>query len=110
MKRILLGAIVIATAVSHAQTPEARPQFEVASIKRNTDCGGRRGAGSPPSPGRMNMECITLRNLIQNAYLVFANGVGLNLKMVVGLRERCRSQSQNGGHRGRPGVDGVRHI
>ena len=60
----------------HAQS--TRPQFEVASIKQDKACDGRRGGGPPPAPGRLNMECTTLRSLIKNAYGSFADGVALN--------------------------------
>jgi uncharacterized protein (TIGR03435 family) len=69
---------VLAATLSQAQTPAARPRFEVASIKRNTSCGGRRGGGGAPTPGRLNMECATLQTLIENAYYIFADGVSMN--------------------------------
>lgn len=79
-KRVLLAIVVIGmqSPLSQAQTSSPRPQFEVASVKRNNTCGGRRGGGPRPSPGRLNMECTTLENLIQGAYGAFANGVSLN--------------------------------
>jgi uncharacterized protein (TIGR03435 family) len=54
-----------------AQAP-ARPEFEVASIKPAPNCGGGRGGG--PSPGRLNLPCTNLRNLIRIAYAIFAAG------------------------------------
>jgi bla regulator protein blaR1 len=62
----------------------ARPQFEVASIKRcrpdNLAPGGR-GGGAPPSfsPGRMTLECASVMDLIDVAYVRFANGSNYNL-------------------------------
>ena len=58
---------------SHAQSAAVRPAFEVASIKPGVNCGAGR-VGPPPSPGRLNMQCATLRDLIRVAYDTFANG------------------------------------
>jgi uncharacterized protein (TIGR03435 family) len=66
------------------------PQFEVASIKP-CQLGGRGGRGAAPgargggpgtpivSPGRLNLVCQTARQLIQQAYLTFAEGKGNSL-------------------------------
>jgi uncharacterized protein (TIGR03435 family) len=62
-------------AQSGAQPQSRQPQFEVASVKRNTACGARRGGALPPSPGRINLECQTLLGLMMTAYGVFADGV-----------------------------------
>ncbi|MGA3235859.1 MAG: TIGR03435 family protein [Bryobacteraceae bacterium] len=59
-----------------------RPRFEVASVKRNMSCGGRRGGGGALTPGRLNMECATLQTLIENAYYIFADGVSMNRKSI----------------------------
>jgi uncharacterized protein (TIGR03435 family) len=74
-----VAMLLAVVAISHAQTP--RPQFEVASVKRNTECGNRRGGGVPPAPGRLNLGCQTPMGLIQAAYVGFANGVSINLKI-----------------------------
>jgi uncharacterized protein (TIGR03435 family) len=58
----------------------ATPKFEVASVKASKDCGspggsaggGKSGAVSS-SPGRLHV-CGTLEDLIQNAYVVYADG------------------------------------
>jgi uncharacterized protein (TIGR03435 family) len=79
----VLGFTVIgafSSAVIRAQNVPPRPHFEVASVKRNTACGGQRGEG--PSPGRFNLECTTVLNLIQLAYGAFANGVSMNSQML----------------------------
>ena len=73
---------VVGANLNQAQTPAALPRFEVASIKRNTSCGGRRGGGGAPTPGRLNMECATLQTLIENAYCVFADGMSMNPKSI----------------------------
>ncbi len=66
-------AIVYAPA-GHAQSTPPRPKFEVASIK---PC----APGSPMinnlrggTPGRVTFGCMSLRALITNAYVFYANG------------------------------------
>ncbi|HZL56060.1 MAG TPA: TIGR03435 family protein [Bryobacteraceae bacterium] len=79
---IVTGVISISSVVSLlsvapilGQTPAARPQFEVASVKpNNSGCPNGRGGGGPPSPGRLTVNCIAVRDLIQAAYGTFANG------------------------------------
>jgi len=75
MRRMLAVVLSLAAAqVAVAQMP-GKPAWEVASVKVNQSCGGRgRGMSAPPSPGRLNMECNTLENLIMTAYVVFQNG------------------------------------
>jgi bla regulator protein blaR1 len=64
-----------------AQSPQAaqsvavaRPAFEVASVKPCKDgaSGGRAGGSS--SPGRLNVNCQTVKGLIITAYVLFADG------------------------------------
>jgi len=59
-----------------AQSPDARPRFEVISVKANrTGCAHGRGGGSgAPAPGRLRVTCIAVKDLIQAAYGTFANG------------------------------------
>jgi uncharacterized protein (TIGR03435 family) len=58
-----------------AQSPDARPRFEVASAKRNVSgCEHGRGGGAAPPPGRLHVSCIAVKDLIQAAYGTFANG------------------------------------
>lgn len=78
---IFLAKVISAT-LGRAQTPAARPRFEVASVKRNMSCGGRRGGGGAPTPGRLNMECATLQTLIENAYSIFADGLTMSPKTI----------------------------
>ena len=61
-----------------AQTAE-RPKFDVASLKPNNGCETipRRGNLSP-SPGRLEMPCVTLQGLIQSAYGTFGDGATVN--------------------------------
>ena len=59
--------------------PAARAQFEVASLRTNPDCENVPRSGSlSPSPGRLEMPCVTLAGLLQTAYGTFADGVSIN--------------------------------
>jgi hypothetical protein len=49
------------------------PKFEVASIKRCQDS-DRGGGGDAPSPVRIELNCVTIANLIRMAYLAFPSG------------------------------------
>jgi uncharacterized protein (TIGR03435 family) len=80
-----LAAMAVMSALAGmAQTPDAKPAFEVASVKLDANCGAGRGRGmvGRPSPGRLNMQCTTVENLIQGAYIVFANGNTPNLRRI----------------------------
>ena len=48
-------------------------KFEVASIKRCQDS-DRGGGGGEPTPGRVDLNCVTTANLIRMAYLAFPTG------------------------------------
>jgi len=69
----------------------ARPQFEVASIKRCADDGdvgpGRRG-GVPASfsPGRMTLNCRNVMDLINAAYVMYADGRNPNMHNFLRLK------------------------
>jgi uncharacterized protein (TIGR03435 family) len=82
--RMGIGILLVLTSLSHAQTAATQPEFEVASIKLNANCGGGFGGrgGRPFSTGRVNMECVTVQNLIQLAYGSFADGVSFNQTML----------------------------
>jgi uncharacterized protein (TIGR03435 family) len=67
----LLGITVVAPPQSRAQSqvsPSAKLAFDVASIKPNTS--GDRRTGMFPSRGRFSAANVTLRQLIQNSYLL----------------------------------------
>jgi uncharacterized protein (TIGR03435 family) len=70
--------------------------FEVASVRLNPDCVGDR-QDEQFSPGRVSVTCITLANLIQAAYVTFADGLGRNpvRLRVFGLPEWARSTRFN---------------
>jgi uncharacterized protein (TIGR03435 family) len=81
MRRLLV--LVLSLAAAHnagAQTP-GKPNWDVVSVKSNQSCGGRgMGMSAPPSPGRLNMECRTVENLILMAYVFFQNGSSPTMK------------------------------
>jgi len=84
--RIAIAGIVLAPLVVgiikppvvHAQsTAAARVRFEVASIKRSTDCSASDsiyGALLGQSPERLTLNCATVAGLILGAYSRYANG------------------------------------
>ena len=80
--RKLLVFLSLAADFARGQT-QGTAAWDVVSIKLNQGCEGRgRGMSAPPSPGRLNMECNTVENLIRMAYAFFQNGNSLNLKDV----------------------------
>ena len=60
-------ALLLCMAIGRAQTREAEPKFEVASI-RLSDCDFSKVAGRGPSIGRINLKCAHLRDVIQRAH------------------------------------------
>jgi uncharacterized protein (TIGR03435 family) len=88
--RALALAVALAGAVcaqSARSNREARPKFEVASIRPTKDCAGRGGAktggpsggggrGRSGSPGRIEWNCASVAGLIKEAYGRYANGHG----------------------------------
>lgn len=78
---VSMVALLLSTARSHGQTPlPVRPQFEVASVKLDDGCQNRprKGGSFGPSPGRLEMPCVNLQNLIQAAYGTFGNGFSID--------------------------------
>jgi uncharacterized protein (TIGR03435 family) len=65
--KFCIVALLLCMAIGHAQSPVAGPKFEVASI-RLSDCDFSKFAGRGSSPGRINLKCAHLRDLIQQAY------------------------------------------
>jgi len=70
--RLLTLSLILAMAAGFAQT--GRPAFEVASIKLNTHCDPRGMSGGRSTPGRIDMECADLRDLILTAYGIYGDG------------------------------------
>jgi uncharacterized protein (TIGR03435 family) len=60
--RITVIAIFVSAV---AAQPPARRSFEVATIKKSPDC---RSARRRPSPGRLDFACVSLREVLVNAY------------------------------------------
>ena len=71
----LVVVIVVVSLLGQEQSRQKPLAFEVASIKPSPGCATRPRRGQGASPGRLNLECMTLRTLIENAYGVWANGV-----------------------------------
>jgi uncharacterized protein (TIGR03435 family) len=70
---------MISVHASLAQSVPATPKFEVASVKpcKADDGGGggrNGGGGGSPSPGRLNLPCRTVIDLVKMAYLQYADG------------------------------------
>lgn len=66
--------LAVTAGIAGAATPA---RFEVASIKecQGANLAGRSGAGPPrTSPGRLTLECNSALQLIQQAYVLFADG------------------------------------
>lgn len=57
-----------------AQAAASRPEFAVASIKLNKNCGSRRNGDGPPNPGRMALYCWPVRDIIESAYVRWTSG------------------------------------
>jgi uncharacterized protein (TIGR03435 family) len=74
------GVLLLQAAWSQEQpAAPARPEFEVASLKPNNGCENAPRFGSlSPSPGRLEMPCVNLRNLLQAAYGTFGDGATIN--------------------------------
>jgi len=75
IRRGAVALVISAFGVVQAQTP--RPSFEAVSIRISSDCPGDR-QDEKFSPGRVSVTCITLPNLIQAAYVTFADGRSRN--------------------------------
>ncbi|HEY1342691.1 MAG TPA: TIGR03435 family protein, partial [Bryobacteraceae bacterium] len=69
---ILAQAQQSSVPASHA----APPKFEVVSVKscKGDDLPPGRRRGGNSSPGTLRIDCMTVRNLINQAYILFANG------------------------------------
>lgn len=76
---VAFAAIGVLVSGALGQTP-ARPQFEVASIRPNPGCDDKPRPAAPfsPSPGRLEMPCVTLASLLRAAYGTFGDGVTIN--------------------------------
>lgn len=77
---VALGGLLLPPAWGQGQpAAPARPQFDVASLKPNNGCESTPRVGNlSPSPGRLEMPCVTLQGLLQSAYGTFGDGVTIN--------------------------------
>ena len=92
---LCVAMALMAPAIRSQGQPQPRPQFEVASLKPNNGCENTPRSGNlAPSPGRLEMPCITLQGLMQTAYGTFGNGVSVNREVlhVEGLPAWARSE------------------
>jgi uncharacterized protein (TIGR03435 family) len=72
------GRVIVFLAVAGiVEAQPAAPQFEVASVKacKEGPAGRRSAGGQTTSPGRLDLNCLTVMDLIRTAYDFFANGV-----------------------------------
>jgi uncharacterized protein (TIGR03435 family) len=70
------SALHIAPSVAEgqsAQSPSEALKFEVASIKSDPGCTARPRTEQAVSPGRLTLECITMQELVEYAYGVWAD-------------------------------------
>lgn len=78
--KLACGALAVTAALAQSEMKTAAaPKFEVASIKpcRGGDLppGGRSGGSNGGfSPGTLRIDCTTVKGLINQAYVLFANG------------------------------------
>jgi uncharacterized protein (TIGR03435 family) len=78
----MASVLLLLPAVRSQQIPAApaQPQFEVASLKPNNGCENTPRSPAPfsPSPGLLQMQCMTLQGLIQTAFGTFRDGVTID--------------------------------
>ncbi len=73
MRRSIAAALLAVGCAAYAQ-PAPRPAFEVASIKPSPkNCTGP-GPGAGPTPGRIELPCVSARLLIRAAYGLLSGG------------------------------------
>ena len=73
-KRIVTAALTfLLVSAINVRGQIAPVTFEAASIKPNPDCITKPRSGQGVSPGRLNLECITILEAVENAYGVWAN-------------------------------------
>lgn len=78
------AAIALAPAAhSQGQAAGERSQFDVASVKLANGCqNNRNNSEPPPRPGRLQISCVTVQNLIQVAYGGIKNGSAPSLQQI----------------------------
>jgi uncharacterized protein (TIGR03435 family) len=82
MRQILflstLLSMLVSPSIRWIQTSPAA--FEVTSVRSDPGCTARPRTGQTVSPGRLNLECITLQDLVEYAYGVWADAANPNPK------------------------------
>jgi len=75
------AVVLLSVSASPAQIPAASPRFEVASLKPNPGCENRPSPprNFSPSPGRLELPCTSLGELIRYAFGMFADGANVVL-------------------------------
>ena len=71
MRQLLFSSTV--TVMLVATIGWTQSAFEVGTVKSDPGCTARPRTAQILSPGRLNLECITLRDLVEYAYGVGAN-------------------------------------
>ena len=81
---VVIGILNVPDVWSQEQSSApARPQIEVAALKPNNGCENTPRFGNlSPSPGRLEMPCITLADLLQAAYGTFRDGAAINSELL----------------------------
>jgi bla regulator protein blaR1 len=88
---VVVGALNVPAIGAQSSQSAPRPKFEVASIKRCNAAdlgsqemarGGGRGGGVLGDPGMFRTPCVTVRALIEGAYVRYADGQGQPLSML----------------------------
>lgn len=79
-KLLFATAIITLATVMCVSAQNSRPRFEVASIKPDPGCTTRPRTPQTASPGRLNLECITVQDLVELAYGVWADAANPNPK------------------------------
>jgi uncharacterized protein (TIGR03435 family) len=74
-----IAAIAMAVMVA-AEALAQKPAFDVASIKADPGCTSRPRTPQAVSPNRLALECITLKDLVEYAYGVWADATSPNPK------------------------------
>jgi uncharacterized protein (TIGR03435 family) len=69
--RILLGLLAVNSLGAQGMGPR---HFDVVSVKACKAEGGRSGGGEGASPGRLHENCVTVMNLIRQAFVEYAGG------------------------------------
>ena len=77
---MLLRGVTCCLLLLPAVWGQDKPRYDVASLKPNNGCEGlpRPGGNFSPSPGRLEVPCVNLMNLIQMAFGTFGDGVAVN--------------------------------